>query len=135
MMFVEGLLPLLAKKYPEGFTLKIKAPLIKKEEVDPNTKIKKQEYLSIGTHMEYDIITPDFTLHFNFDLQSPREKPFFEYQDYFKAFVNGLMDYCELNKANAASTSTVTTTTSTTTTTMNNTTNYISPCYRKSTLR
>jgi hypothetical protein len=79
MMLVESQLRSLSKRYPEGFTLKVKAHLVEK------TNSATQEHLQLGTVLDYDIITKDFTIPFNFNLQT-EDQAHKTYKDGMKAF-------------------------------------------------
>lgn len=79
MILVESQLRSLSKRYPEGFTLKVKAHLV--EKINSAT----QEHLQLGTLLDYDIITKDFTIPFKFNLQT-EDQAHKTYQDGMKAF-------------------------------------------------
>ncbi len=87
MMFIESQLRYLAKAYPEGFNLHVKANLMKKTNSD-----NKSEYLQIATTIEYNIITPDFTLPFIFNAQNETE-PHIAFGKYISAFVKALVQH------------------------------------------
>lgn len=95
MLLAENVIKkLLISKYPQGFTLRVKANLMKKKEDGQTTK----EYLHMGTYLEYDIITPDFTLSKIFNLQTMNQ-PHYDYQRYVEAELKVHMDLHTDNEA------------------------------------
>lgn len=85
MMFAEASLNYLARVYPEGFKISVKATLI------PETHI--------AIAIQYLIITPDFTIPLEFNTQT-RNKPHVDYQRYFDYLVEQLVfnAKCSLGK-------------------------------------
>ncbi len=77
MLFIESEIAYLAKTYPDGFTLKVRASLIE------GTQIAKQ--------IEYQIETPDFTLPLVFDAQTP-EQPHLSSREYIHLIVKALVE-------------------------------------------
>lgn len=76
MLIAEGEIHKLAKKYPEGFRLVVKAHLI------PETHLASQ--------FDYQIITKGFTIPLTFNSQTPN-KPHSSYKDYYHTFVKKLI--------------------------------------------
>ena len=91
MMFVEDELTKLANHYPDGFTLKVSAKLVKK-----NSDEKDQEHLQIGTIIEYTIATKDFEVPFEFNAQNARQ-PHISNKKYIEEFFKTLLAACEAN--------------------------------------
>ncbi len=98
MIFVERELNQLAKRYPQGFTLEIKAHLMSKEDQGVATG----EHLQIGTQLEYRIITPDFNILFPFNVQNPNQ-PHLDYKHYVHALFTAITE--NVPEASCSSTS------------------------------
>lgn len=90
MIFVERELAFLAKHYPQGFTLKVTAHLMESKDTQQNDN----DYLQIGTKLEYTIATDDFTIPFVFNTQNPIQ-PHLDYKHYMRAMFQALIDLIE----------------------------------------
>lgn len=77
MLLFESEIAYLAKAYPDGFKLKVKADLI--------------EGTHIAKHIEYRIETKDFTLPIVFDALTTRQ-PHISYKDYVHAIMKSLVE-------------------------------------------
>lgn len=87
MALIENELKYLATKFPKGFTLKVKAHLMKREAFD----YIGDEYLQIATHMEYEIFVGELQIPFDFNLQDTHQ-PHIDFVPLIHAMFEAIVD-------------------------------------------